>query len=155
MADQSVAQKVAQQVKEIGTETVEELKKQPSQMADTALEQLGLKSSSGPAANNQQSTSVGDQIQQLKAQDQLKSQRLAGQIKQELETEIAKHRQIREERSQQRRQPSEEELEAIQQVKVEETIEPPASKKARGSAFRVKKAKSQAQPETVGRRVGG
>lgn len=103
------------------------------------------------------------QIEQLKAQDEAKTKQMAVRLRQELEGEIEKWRKIRAEREQQRKVLEEQAKQQAVQEKGEVQAAPEvSSKRPRGDLFgfigqkrRIKQAQEQAQPETVGKRVGG
>jgi len=115
--------------------------------------------SSGKTPTGQPKSVVDEQkakIEQLKAVDKAKSQKLIT----ELETEMKKWRQIREEQLRKRREIDEQaqaQVKSAQQA--ESPLAQPPAKKRRGMLFgfnrRVKSAQDQSQPELSGRRVGG
>jgi hypothetical protein len=95
-------------------------------------------------------------LEEMKAADKARSEQLAGKIVQELEREVEKWRRIREQQLQVRLTPPEEPEEEKQEKPL--LIEP--STKPRRALFgfwgrRAQRAQQQAQPEMVGRRVGG
>jgi len=138
-----IAQNVAQQLKQLGK----------------ALEQMGTGGSS--PSGGQKTPQVADEARKLaemKAADKARSEQLAAKIVQELEAEIEKWRRIREQQLQARRQPPKEQ----EEEKKQETppLVEPSTKPKRGLFFgfwnrRAQRAREQAQPEMVGRRVGG
>jgi len=103
------------------------------------------------------------QIEQLKAQDEAKTKQMAVRLRQELEGEIEKWRKIRAEREQQKKVLEEQAKQQTAQQRGEAQVAPEvSSKRSRGDLFgfmgqkrRIKQAQQQAQPETVGRRIGG
>ncbi len=149
---------IAQQLKQIGEDVFETAKKQPQELAGKALEQMGIGASS--TSGGQKMPQAGDEAKKLaemKAADKAKSEQLAAKIVQELEAEIEKWRRVREEQLKARRQPSEQQ----EEEKKQETppLMEPSTKPKRGLfgfwGRRIKSAQQQAQPEMVGRRVGG
>lgn len=95
-------------------------------------------------------------LQQLEAKDEVESRALTAKLQRELETEIEKWRKIREEQLRQRR--------VAEQPETQTTVPPnkelPLISRPKRGLFggwgrRIKSAQQQAQPETVGKRVGG
>jgi len=154
----NVAKNVAQQLKQLGEDVFETAKKQPQELAGKALEQMGVGGSSQPGG--QKTPQVSDEakkLEEMKAADKARSEQLAARIVQELEQEIEKWRRVREQQLQTRRQPPEQQ----EEEKKQETppLVEPSTKPKRGLfgfwGRRIKSAQQQAQPEMVGRRVGG
>lgn len=155
-----IAQNVLQQLKQIGEDTFEGGKQAVSDTAGKALEQMGVGAAPGGKPTNQapsQQNAEQKRIQDLRVKDKIRSEQLASKLKTELGTEIEKWRRLREEQLRQRR-----ELAAQDQAEkppISPLKEPtPARKKGIFGGFfgrRIKSAQQQAQPETVGRRVGG
>jgi len=159
-----VAQNIAQQLKQLGEGVFETAKKQPQELAGKALEQMGVGSSS--SSGGQKTPQVSDEakkLEEMKAADEARSKQLAEKIVQELEAEIEKWRRIREEQLRARRQEAEQQEERKQE---KPPLIEPSTKPKRGlfglpagrQGFwgrRIKSAQQQAQPEMVGRRVGG
>ena len=159
-----VAQNIAQQLKQLGEDVFETAKKQPQELAGKALEQMGVGGSSSSAG--QKTPQVSDEakkLEEMKAADEARSKQLAAKIVQELEAEIEKWRRIREEQLRARRQEAEQQEERKQG---KPPLIEPSTKPKRGlfglpagrQGFwgrRIKSAQQQAQPEMVGRRVGG
>jgi len=153
----NVAKKAAQQLRQLGEDIFETAKKQPQELAGKVLEQMGGGGSSpfggqkAPQVSNE-----AKKLEEMKATDKVRSEKLAVKIVQKLEAEIEKWRRIREEQLKARRQQEEQQKEG----KKKET--PPLvefSTKPKRGLFsfwgrRIKSAQQQAQPETVGRRVG-
>lgn len=153
-----IAQNVAQQLKQLREDVFETVKKQPQELAGKALEQMGGGTFS--TSGGQKTPQVSDEakkLEEMKAADKVRSEQLAAKIVQELEAEIEKWRRKREQQLQVRRQPPE------QQGREKEGEKPslvePSTKPKRGLfgfwGRRIKSAQQQAQPEMVGRRVGG
>ncbi|MGB9706906.1 MAG: hypothetical protein ACPLXP_02435 [Microgenomates group bacterium] len=157
MPKKLIPQNIAQQLKQLGEGVFETVKKQPEELAGKALEQLGV---GGSPAGSQKTPSLGDEAKKLaemKAADEVKSQQQAARIIRELEEEIEKWRRIREEQLKARRQPPQEQQQEKQGVSL---LVEPSTKPKRGWLFgfwsrRAQRAREQAQPEMVGRRVGG
>jgi len=153
-----IAQSVTQQLKQLREEVFETAKKQPGELAGKALEQMGGRSSSPTSVQETpQFSDEAKKLEEMKAADEAKSRQLAAKIVQELEAEIEKWRRIREEQLRARRQPPEQQQEEKKQ-KAPPVIEPSTKPKRGLFGFwgkRVKSAQQQAQPETVGRRIGG
>jgi len=153
-----IAQNVAQQLKQLGEGVFETAKKQPQELAGKALEQMGMGGSSPPAGQKTpQASDEAKKLEEMKAADKAKSEQIAAKIVQELEAEIEKWRRIREQQLQARRQPERPEEEKKQE---KPPLIEPSTKPKRGlfGGFwgrRIKSAQQQAQPEMVGRRVGG
>jgi len=153
----AVAQNVAQQIKQLGEDVFETTKKQPQELAGKVLEQMG-EGSSFPSGG-QKTPQVSDETKRLaemRAVDEAKSRQLAAKIIQELEQEIEKWRQIREEQLRQRRQTPEPIVAATEVQPLQE----PTPKRRRGilGGFwgrRAQRAREQVQPEMAGRRVSG
>jgi len=145
-----IAQDIARQIGQLTGETVGEIKKQPGEMAETALEQLGVKA---PKTSLEKPKDV--KLEQLKQQKTIQTRRQITQVEQKL------HQLVTE------RQRQKEEWRRIQEGKMakgekEETKEPtpvvPSKPKRRLFGFwsrRVKTAQQQSQPERAGRRVEG
>jgi len=157
MTNANLPKNVAQQLKQLGEDVFETAKKQPQKSAGKALEQMGGGSSS--RAGGQKTPQMSDEakkLEEMKAADKAKSEQLAAKVVRELEVEIEKWRRIREQQLQARRQPSAQQEEG----KKQETppLMEPSTKPKRGLfgfwGRRIKTAQQQAQPETVGRRVG-
>jgi len=155
-----LVQDVVRAAKQLGEETVREIVKQPGEIVDTALEQLGGQPvvSKQPSASptkpvNPQST----QIQQMKAADKVQSEQQAKRVLSELDQEIKKCRQIRQQQLQQRRkepEPTEEEKAALETQ--QESLKVPAGKKPRGIFGRLQSAQQKAGAETgPARRTSG
>lgn len=160
-----IVQDVAQQLGQLGEETLDSFKNAPGDMAGKAMEQLGVSSSKNPAGNqNPAAGGGGDQLAQIKKLEEIDKQQSAqgiNQLRSQLEQEIEKWRRIREEQLRQQR-----EMEAqtqqqatVQTAEATASIPEPTPKKTRGlfggMGRRVKSAQQQSQPEMVGRRVGG
>lgn len=140
------------------TDSFEKIQK-PEDRTGQILETMGQVSSRPPAS--QQVKPVVDEqkakIERMKAADAAQSQKLIG----ELEAEMKKWRQIKEEQLRKRREVDEQaqiQLKSAQDAELP-LAQPPAKKK-RGMLFgignrRVKSAQDQAAPELSGRRVGG
>jgi hypothetical protein len=149
---------IAQQLKQLGEDVFETAKKQPQELAGKALEQMGMGGSS--SSGGQKTPPVSDEakkLEEMKAADKARSKQLAAKIVQELEAEVEKWRRIREQQLQARRQPPEQQEEEKKQEKPP-LIEPSTKPKRGLFGFwgrRVQSAQQQAQPEMVGRRVGG
>ena len=149
---------IAQQLKQLGEDVFETSKKQPQELAEKALEQMGMGSSS--SFGGQKTPQVSDEakkLEEMKAADKARSEQLAAKIVKELEQEVEKWRRIREQQLQARRQPPEQPEEEKKQEKPP-LIEPSTKPKRGLFGFwgrRVQSAQQQAQPEMVGRRVGG
>ena len=153
-----VAQSVAQQLKQLGEDVFETAKKQPQELAGKVLEQMGGGGSSSSGSQKvPQLSDEAKKLEEMKAADKARSEQLAAKIIQELEQEIEKWRRIREQQLQTRRQPPEQQ----EEEKKQETppLVEPSTKPKRGLfgfwGRRIKSAQQQAQPEMVGRRVGG
>jgi len=156
---------IAQQLKQLGEDVFETAKKQPQELAEKALEQMGMGSSSSSAGKKtRQVSDEAKKLEEMKAADKARSEQLAAKIVQELEAEVEKWRRIREQQLQVRRQPPEQPEEEKKQEKP--PLVEPSTKPKRGlfglpagrQGFwgrRVQSAQQQAQPEMVGRRVGG
>ena len=153
-----IAQNVAQQLKQLGEDVFETAKRQPGELAGKALEQMGTGGSS--PSGGQKTPQVADEARKLaemKAADKARSEQLAAKIVQELEAEIEKWRRIREQQLQARRQPPKEQEEEKKQ-ETPPLVEPSTKPKRGLLGFwnrRAQRAREQAQPEMVGRRVGG
>jgi len=152
-----IAQNVAQQLKQLGEDVFETAKTQPQELAGKVLEQMGGGSSS--SSGGQKTPQVSDEAKKLaemKAVDEEKSKQLAGKIVKELEEEIEKWRRMREEQLKTRRQQEQQEKEKKQETA---PLIEPSNKPKRGLfgfwGRRAQRAQQQAQPEMVGRRVGG
>lgn len=147
-----IARDVAWQIRKLGEETVKEAIKQPGEMANQALEQLGVtpSDSEGGAGQKQVAGSQKAKLAQMEAEDKVKSEEQAVRLRKSLEGEMKKSRLEREEELRQRReQPVEAEAQAKPLAEV-------PSKPKRGLwGARIKKAEEKAQPEKVGRRIGG
>ena len=142
----AIVQDAARQARSLADNTFETIKKQPGEMIDIALEQLGVtsKSQSQPQQQNQQN------LEQMKARDADQSRQ---QI-QKLEQEITQLKKAREQQLQQRR------MTPPQAVPSKpESLPAIRGKRSRGLAGfwgkRVQSAQQQSQPEMVGKRVGG
>jgi hypothetical protein len=135
--------------------------KVPEPKADVGriLETMGV--SSGKSQTGQQSKPTVDgqkaKIEQMKATDKIQSQKLIG----ELEAEMKKWRQVREEQLRKRREvDGQAQIQLKSAQDAESPLAQPQAKKKRGMLFgigskRVKSAQDQAQPELSGKRVGG
>lgn len=151
---------IAQQIKQLGQETANEIKNQPKEMGMRALEQFGFGGSSKGQAAQQKKMAEDQQamLGKLQAQDKVRSLHQVAQLKKELEAEVQKWRQLRQQQLQQRRQ---QQLEEQQQQAAQGLSEAPiiSTKRKRGmfgsAGRRVKSAQEQAQPELAGKRVGG
>jgi len=154
----AVAKNVAQQLKRLGEDVFETARKQPQELAEKALEQMGVRGSSSSGGQKTPRTSDGaKKLEEMKAADKTRSEQLAAKIVQELEGEIEKQRRIREEELRVRRQPPEQ-LEEEKKQKKPSLVEPSTKPKKGLFGFwgrRARRAREQAQPEMVGRRVGG
>lgn len=139
-------------------------KKQPGELAGSALEQMGI--GGPPATGGQQTPQVSDEAKKLakmKAAERVRSEQLAAKVIQELDAEIEKRRRTREEQLKARRRTPEQQEEEKKQ-EAPPLVEP--STKPRRGLFglpagrhsfwgrRIKSAQQQAQPEMAGRRVG-
>lgn len=145
-----IARDVVRQLAQLAGETVGEIKKQPGEMAETTLEQLGA---NPPKPSLEKPKDV--KLEQLKQQKTIQTRRQITQVEQELHQLVAE------------RKEQQEEWRRIQEGKMakgekEETKEPTPvvpSKPKRGLfgfwSRRVKTAQQQSQPERAGRRVGG
>ncbi len=160
-----IIQDVAQQLGQLGEETLDSFKNAPGDMAGRAMEQLGVSSSKNPAGSqNPAAGGAGDQLAQVKKleeMDRQQSEQGITQLRSQLEQEIEKWRKIREEQLRQRR---EMEAAAAEQAAAQATeagggIPKQTQKRSRGlfggGGRRVKSAQELSQPETAGKRVGG
>lgn len=160
--DNNLAKKAVRQVRQIPGEVLKEVKKTPGELADRALEQLGV----GTGLGQKQTTVPGQTmapektgLEQMKTEDKKKSEQMTSQIKKELDAEIGKWRQIREEQQRRRReQPgmTEEEKKAAEER--ETPLVEPAARIKRGilgGPGRVKTAQEKAQAERVAHRPSG
>jgi len=145
-----IARDVVRQLAQLAGETAGEIKKQPGEMAETTLEQLGVKP---PEPSLEKPKDV--KLEQLKQQKTIQTQRQITQVEQELHQLVAE-RQRQKEKWQQAQEGK------MTKGKKEETKEPtpvvPSKPKRRLFGFwsrRVKTAQEQAKPEMVGKRVGG
>lgn len=141
----TIIKNVAQQIGQLAGEIGEELKKQPGEMAGKVLEQMDI--SAVPAADAPKVN-----LEEMKAKEAAQSQQAASQISRQLEQEIEQLRKAREEQLRRRREVS------TAPIPPQEASVSPTSKPSRRFGMwgkRVKSAQDQAQPETVGRRVGG
>ena len=120
----------------------ETLKKQPGEMVDIALEQMGVTSrpQPQPQPQNQQN------FEQMKADE---ASQTRTKIK-EIEEEMKKYCQLRKQQLEQRRMPPSQ-TEPVQP----ESLPVVQGKRGRGQPRRVTTAQQQAQPEMVGKRIGG
>ncbi len=120
----------------------ETLKKQPGEMVDIALEQLGVtsKPQSQPQQQNQQN------LEQMKADEAAKT----GTRIKEIEEEMGKYRQLREQQLRERRTPPSQ-TGPVQS----EPLPIVQGKRGRGQPGRITSAQQQSQPETVGKRISG
>jgi len=160
-----IIQDVAQQLGQLGEETLDTFKNAPGDVAGKALEQLGVTASKNSAVGQSPAgNAAGDQLAQIKKLEEIDKQQSAqviNQLRGQLEQEIEKWRQIREEQLHQRKQAGEVAAQqaVVQTDNVDRRIPEPAPKRARGlfGGFgrRVKSAQQQSQPETAGRRIGG
>jgi len=155
---------IAQQLKQLGEDVFETAKKQPQELAEKALEQMGMGGSS--SSGGKKAPPVSDEakkLEEMKAADEVRSKQLAAKIVQELEAEIERWRRIREEQLRARHQEAEQQEERKQE---KPPLIEPSTKPKRGlfglpagrQGFwgrRAQRAQQQAQPEMVGRRVGG
>lgn len=130
----------------------ETTKAQPGEMAGKVLEQMGVTSAQVPGG--QQKPVVPEQgknIEEMKAADKARSRQQISKI----EAELRGLRRMRKEQLRQRQQPSKS-TPATAEVK---PFQEPTLKPKRGLfgfwTRRAQRAREQAQPEMVGRRVGG
>lgn len=160
-----VIQNVAQQLGQLGEETLDSLKNAPGDMAGKAMEQLGVTSSQNPAGGqNPAAGGAADKLAQIKKLEEMDRQQSGqgiAQLRGQLEQEIEKWRRIREEKNRQRQQA---EAQAVQQQEAQIAeagggVQEPSLRRKRGlfgmGGKRVKSAQQQSQPETAGKRTGG
>lgn len=160
-----IIQDVAQQLGQLGEETLDSFKNAPGDMAGKAMEQLGVTSAKNPAGSqNPVAGGAGDQLAQIKKLEEIDQQQSSqgiAQLRGQLEQEIEKWRKIREEQLKQRRQA---EAAAAQQAASQAAeagggIPKRTQKRSRGffggGGRRVKSAQELSQPETAGKRTGG
>jgi hypothetical protein len=159
-----VASNVAQQLKQIAQDTFENIGDQPKEFADEALEQIGFKQRKGQTQKNPQQKAQDDFQAQLKKRQEQDEQQSGQQImalRKELEAEIKKWQQIRDEQLIKRREkpePTPEEIAAQQAAN--QSIKSPEPRKAKGSWMqgakrRVQSAWEQFAPEQAGKRGAG
>ena len=145
-----IARDVVRQLAQLAGETAGEIKKQPEEMAETALEQLGVNS---PEPSLEKPKDV--KFEQLKQQKTIQTRWQITQVEQELHQLVA-------ERQRQKENWQQAQEEKMAKGEKEETKEPtpvvPSKPKRRLFGFwsrRIKSAQQQSQPERAGRRVGG
>ena len=122
---------------------------------ETALEQLEAKPVKPYSVQQKQDLPVGEKskLEEMKRRDKAISQQRVAEI----EAEIRKLRLAREEELRQRRQPAEVPEEQMETAKPSSLLEVSTKPKRGlfGAGRRIKTAQTKAQPETVGRRIGG
>lgn len=168
-----IAQDVISQMRKIAQDTFEQAGTQTKQVAGSAFEQVaGNTFGSVPqpqvAANQSENQNLPPGTISEKEKKEFRRKVQINKLKEELEREIARARQLREQQIQQRINPTQENggIQQLGSAKAEEQKQQPQQQeviqtsKRRGGIFgggnrKVKSAQDQSQPETAGKRVSG
>ena len=153
----SIPKQAKQQLGQLAKGTFEELKSQPSGVARSALEQVGI---GGPQVGSKPPSAeeVKKKIKEMEAADKARSERQIAQIKEKLSEEIKYWQQVREEQLRRRREQPEmtpEQAKAAQkQAEGAPLVVPGEGEKPKKGGFLMRKRK-KTQVEKAGGRVSG